>query len=164
MKNLLKKGIIVLLVTFILIQFYRPQKNTSDNSYTTEFFEKETQPPAPILETLQTSCYDCHSNETSYPWYYEVAPVSYWINDHITEGKKHLNFSDWASYNTKKKDDKIKELIEEVQSGEMPLSSYTWTHGKITEDQVKGLVAWAERNRVFYEFKMKYKEGESLER
>ncbi len=151
-----------MLAVFVGMQFYKPTMNISEGE-TTAFFEAETMPPAPILETLKTNCYDCHSNNTNYPWYHQVAPVSYFIDAHIQDGKKHLNFSDWESFSTKKKDHKIEELIEEVGEGEMPLKSYTLIHGNISEDQVKGLIAWGERNRVFYEYRMKYKEGPSQE-
>lgn len=152
MKKTFKKIAVLLLVVLIAMQFYRPEKNIS-NGYTTLFFETETQPPTPVLETLQTSCYDCHSNNTTYPWYHQIAPVSYWINDHIADGKKHLNFSDWERYSAKKKDHKMEELIEEVLEREMPLPSYTWTHGNITEAQVQALVTWAKQSRVIYELK-----------
>jgi len=160
MKPIYKKISWALLASLIVLQFYRPQKNVSELPVT-EFFENETQPPAPILATLQENCYNCHSNNTEYPWYNEIAPLSIFIDEHIKDGKKHLNFSDWASYSTKKKDHKMEELAAEVLSGEMPLKSYTWTHGNISEEQAQGLVAWAERNRVFYEYKMKYREDQS---
>tara|TARA_B110000285_G_scaffold233444_1_gene307281 strand:+ start:405 stop:893 length:489 start_codon:yes stop_codon:yes gene_type:complete len=159
MNKFLKKGLIFLVIVFIGMQFYTPEKNISE-TYSTAFFENETQPPAPILATLQNKCYDCHSNNTNYPWYNNIAPVSYWIDDHILDGKKHLNFSGWTTYSTKKKDHKIEELVAEVQEGEMPLKEYTWTHGGLTEDEVKGLIAWAERNRVIYQYALKYKNGQ----
>ncbi len=160
MKPIFKKIAWGMLAVFVGMQFYRPSMNISEET-TTAFFEAETSPPGPILETLQTSCYDCHSNNTNYPWYNQVAPVSYFIDAHIKDGKKHLNFSEWESYATKKKDHKIEELIEEIQEGEMPLKSYRITHGNITEEQAKGLIAWGERNRVIYEYKMRYKEGQA---
>ena len=159
MNKFLKKGLIFLVIVFIGMQFYTPEKNISE-TYSTAFFENETQPPAPILATLQNKCYDCHSNNTNYPWYNNIAPVSYWIDDHILDGKKHLNFSGWTTYSTKKKDHKIEELVAEVQEGEMPLKEYTWTHWGLTEDEVKGLIAWAERNRVIYQYALKYKNGQ----
>lgn len=159
MNKFLKKVLILVTIVFLGMQFYRPEKNISE-TYSTTYFEDETEPLAPILATLQNKCYDCHSNNTNYPWYNTIAPLSYWIENHISEGKKHLNFSEWETYSTKKKDHKIEELVAEVQEGEMPLKSYTWTHGGLTEEELKGLVAWAERNRVIYQYALKYKNGQ----
>lgn len=159
LKNMVKKVLLLVSLIFIGMQFYRPEKNIS-KTYSTSIFEKETNPPTPILATLQSKCYDCHSNNTEYPWYNNIAPVSYWIDAHVVDGKKHLNFSNWEQYSTKKKDHKIEELVEEVQEGEMPLKEYAWTHGSLTEDEKNGLIAWAERNRVIYQYALKYKNGQ----
>ena len=97
MKNMVKKALLLVGLIFIGMQFYRPEKNIS-KTYSTSFFENETNPPAPILTTLQSKCYDCHSNNTEYPWYNNIAPVSYWIDAHVEDGKKHLNFSNWEQY------------------------------------------------------------------
>ncbi|MFY9216568.1 MAG: heme-binding domain-containing protein, partial [Flavobacteriaceae bacterium] len=99
MKNMVKKALLLVGLIFIGMQFYRPEKNISE-TYSTSFFENETNPPAPILTTLQSKCYDCHSNNTEYPWYNNIAPVSYWIDAHVEDGKKHLNFSNWEQYST----------------------------------------------------------------
>lgn len=134
------------------MQFYRPEKNISQGNHTLVFLE-ETNPPNQVQEILQESCYDCHSNNTSYPWYNNVAPVSYWMSDHINEGKEHLNFSDWENYTLKKKDHKLEELIEEVEEGKMPLKEYKWTHdsAKLTQEQIDSLVSWAKRTRILYQ-------------
>ena len=99
---------------------------------------------------LKTNCYDCHSNHTVYPWYAEIAPVSFWLADHVKDGKKHFNVSDWESYSAKRKDHKLEELFEEVERGEMPLDSYTWIHGNISEDEQKILMQWAQLARLQY--------------
>ncbi|MCG8524267.1 MAG: heme-binding domain-containing protein, partial [Pseudomonadales bacterium] len=103
-------------------------------------------------QILKTACYDCHSANTEYPWYNTIAPVSYWLADHIEDGKKHLDFSDWQNYDEKKKDHKLEELIEEVKGGSMPLNEYTWTHAdaKLSEEQISALVSWAEKTRATY--------------
>ncbi len=149
--KIVKKIAILLLVVFVGMQFYRPEKNISEGDYVAAF-EKETQPPAEVREILKTACYDCHSANTEYPWYNNIAPVSYWLADHIEDGKKHLDFSNWANYDAKKKDHKLEEVIEEVKEGNMPLNEYTWTHAdaKLTENQISALVAWAEQTRANY--------------
>ncbi|KQC28817.1 heme-binding domain-containing protein [Flagellimonas eckloniae] len=150
--KVIKKIGIVLLIIFIGMQFYRPEKNTASGDYLA-IFEAETKPNESVKEILKTTCYDCHSDHTEYPWYNNVAPISYWLDDHIRDGKKHLNFSDWQNYSAKKKDHKLDELIEEVEEGKMPLDEYTWTHkeAKLTENQVKTLLEWARQARLPYQ-------------
>ncbi|MEN7549503.1 heme-binding domain-containing protein [Rapidithrix thailandica] len=100
--------------------------------------------PNDIKLLLQGSCYDCHSNQTAYPWYTSVAPVSWWIKHHINEGREHLNFSTWADYSTERKEHKLEECVEELKEGEMPLESYTWMHGnaKLSPEDRQKLVDW----------------------
>lgn len=149
--KIVKKIAIVLLVILIGMQFYRPDKNVAKGDYVTAF-EEETQPSPDVKEILKTACYDCHSANTEYPWYNNIAPVSYWLADHIEEGKEHLNFSDWENYDAKKKDHKLEEVIEEVKEGKMPLNEYTWTHAdaKLSDEQISALLAWADEARANY--------------
>lgn len=138
---MLKKILLALLVIFVLIQFFRIDKTVPEYEKSMDFMEI-TQPVAEVREILTNACYDCHSHETRYPWYSQVAPVSWWIKHHIDDGKKHLNFSEWGSYSEKKADHKLDECVEEVEEGKMPLSSYTITHGDadLTKEQKKLLV------------------------
>ncbi|MEC3966778.1 heme-binding domain-containing protein [Flagellimonas halotolerans] len=149
--KIVKKIAIVLLVVLVGMQFYRPEKNVAEGDYVAAF-ETETQPPTAVKQILKTACYDCHSANTKYPWYNNIAPVSYWLADHIEEGKEHLDFSDWANYDAEKKNHKLEELIEEVEEGKMPLKEYTWTHAdaKLSEEQINVLVAWAKETRANY--------------
>ena len=135
------------------MQFIRPDKNQTDDKDYVLAFESETKPTVEVKELLKTSCYDCHSNQTVYPWYNNIAPVSYWIDEHIEHGKEELNFSEWASYSVKKKDHKLEELIEEVEEGEMPLKEYTWTHAeaRFSDEQRKLLMDWAKEARSNYQ-------------
>ena len=146
-----KKLILLVLVILIGMQFYRPEKNRAEGDYVAAF-EAETNPSDEVKTILQSSCYDCHSANTEYPWYNQVAPVSYWLAQHIEEGKEHLDFSSWDTYSNKKKDHKLEELIEEVKEGEMPLKEYTWTHknARLSEQQVNLLLEWAEKAREPY--------------
>lgn len=151
--KIVKKIAVLLLVVFVIMQFFRPDKNSTDNQEYVAAFENETKPNIEVKQLLKTACYDCHSNHTAYPWYNNITPLSYWIDDHIEHGKEELNFSDWASYSVKKKDHKLEELIEEVEEDEMPLNEYTWTHAeaRFTEDQRKLLMAWAKEARLQYQ-------------
>ncbi|MBL7473152.1 heme-binding domain-containing protein [Robertkochia sediminum] len=150
--KLIKTVLVILLIVLAGMQFVRPEKNTSDNVATTDLILNE-KPPMEVAVVLKQACYDCHSNNTNYPWYAEVAPISYWIADHVEEGKEHLNFSAWTQYSAKKKAHKMEELIEEVEEHEMPLDSYTWMHkdAKLDEAQIEALNTWAGMLRAKYE-------------
>ncbi|PWL38574.1 cytochrome C [Flagellimonas aquimarina] len=150
--KIVKKIAVALLIIFVAMQFYRPEKNMAEGDYVAAF-EAETKPSPAVQQILETTCYDCHSANTVYPWYNNIAPVSYWLYDHIEEGKEHLNFSDWNNYSVKKKDHKLEELVEEVDEGEMPLNEYTWTHkeANLTADQKKLLMDWAKTSRSLYQ-------------
>lgn len=152
----MKKIALLLLVGFVIAQFFRPEKNAGNLASITAF-EAETKPPTDVKLILETTCYDCHSNITKYPWYNSITPVNYWINSHIKDGKKHLNVSNWQNYSTKRKDHKFDELIEEVEEGEMPLKSYAWTHSgaKLSEDQITSVLNWAKQVRTMYALKPK---------
>ncbi|WP_109438263.1 heme-binding domain-containing protein [Aquimarina sp. AU119] len=138
------------LLALVIMQFIRPDKNESDYATAVAFFEKETQPNEEVKSILRNNCYDCHSNHTKYPWYAEIAPVSYWLSDHIDEGKEHFDVSGWEQYSNKKKDHKLEELVEEVEEGEMPLSSYTWLHGNINDQEKEILINWVNTLRTQY--------------
>ena len=150
--KLIRKILIGLLVVFIAIQFYRPEKNISRENDTAMFL-RETNPPKEVRTILQNSCFDCHSNNTRYPWYNNIAPVSFWLADHIEEGKSELNFSEWETYSDKKKDHKLEELYEETERRSMPLKEYTWTHkeAKLTDAQIDAVVKWEKDTRSLYQ-------------
>jgi len=143
----LRYFLIIALVALVIIQFFRPEKNSGDYA-TIEAFETETNATAEVKAILKTNCYDCHSGVTEYPWYAEVAPISFWIEDHLVEGKEHFDVAAWDGYSLKKKDHKLDELIEEVEEGKMPLDEYTWLHGNITQEQKEVLENWAKLARV----------------
>ncbi|OUS01886.1 cytochrome C [Flavobacteriales bacterium 33_180_T64] len=151
--KIIKKIGIVLLIVFIIMQFFGPDKNEGDMTSINAFIA-DTNPPSDVYEVLKSTCFDCHSNVTKYPWYNKITPVNYWMANHVTEGKEHFNVSEWASYSVKKKDHKISELIEEVQEKKMPLPSYTYTHGdaKLTDAQIKAIVKWGNMVRFKYVF------------
>ena len=140
-----------LLLVFVGMQFIKPDKNLGLPEELEPFFV-ETNPSESVREILGRACMDCHSNQTSYPWYNQVAPVSYWIADHVKQGKGHLNFSAWDSYEAKRKDHKLEEVIETVESGEMPLKEYTWTHqgARLTSQERQALLDWAKNTRLLY--------------
>ena len=148
-----KKGInfflVLALVALVLIQFIRPEKNNGGYE-SVAFFEAETKPSIKVASILKERCYDCHSNQTVYPWYSETAPFSLFLNKHILQGKKHFNVSEWGNYTAKKKEHKLEELVEMVENGEMPLWSYTIVHGNLSKDEKKLLLQWCGLARLQY--------------
>jgi hypothetical protein len=108
-----------------------------------------------IANILETSCYDCHSNNTIYPWYTNIQPVGLWMQDHVNEGKDELNFSEFATYSAKRADHKMEEVVEVLQEDEMPLSSYTLIHGnaKLNDEQKRAVIDWAKGIRAQIDYK-----------
>jgi hypothetical protein len=150
LKNLpFKKIGIVLLMVFVLMQFFRIDKTNPAIKPETDFIYN-THPSPGIANILKTSCYDCHSSETVYPWYSNVAPVSWWLKNHIIEARHKLNFSEWTTLSSKKADRKLKECVENVQEEEMPLFSYTLIHrdAVLSEDQRHALIVFFESLRT----------------
>ncbi|WP_340155856.1 heme-binding domain-containing protein [uncultured Winogradskyella sp.] len=151
--KIIKKIVLLLLVVFIIAQFFGPDKNEGDFS-SVEAFYADTNPPEDVKMILTNACNDCHSDSTRYPWYNNITPVNYWLAEHVADGKKHFDVSKWNDYSDKKKDHKLDELIEMVEEKEMPLDSYTWTHGeaKLSQDQIDSVITWAKKVRLKYAF------------
>lgn len=132
-------------VVFIGIQFLPsgmpPNKPDDENSITHSGIVTET-----VLSKLRTSCFDCHSNQTNFPWYSKIAPTSWFLADHIKEGRSHLNFSEWETYNNRKKVRKLQDIVDEVKSGDMPLKSYLIIHkgARLSDEDISSITAWAD--------------------
>lgn len=143
--SILKKIAYTLLIVFVVLQFIRPTKNSSDTIAATDIRNHYNVPPD-VENILKTACFDCHSNNTVYPWYTNIQPVGLWMQDHVNEAKKELDFSAFASYTPKKMDHKYEEIIEMVKEDEMPLFSYTVIHSdaKLTQQQKEILITWAD--------------------
>ena len=102
--------------------------------------------PQAVETVLERACYDCHSNKTKWPWYSGVAPLSWWIVDHVNEGREHLNFSEWERMNPEDQKEAMEEIIEEVEEQEMPLSSYVLGHPEaaLTNRDIEVLREWVQ--------------------
>jgi hypothetical protein len=141
---MIKKIFLFLVVVFVLIQFVRPAKNRAGD--TAKDIRTKYAVPDSVANILARACNDCHTNNTRYPWYAEVQPVAWWLNNHIVNGKRHFNLSEYAgrriNYQYKKMDD----CIEQIDKGEMPLESYTWIHKDaiLTEAEKATLKNWCE--------------------
>jgi heme-binding protein len=138
----MKNRLLGIFLVFILIQFVRPEKNVSRDS--TNDITTVMQVPESVKQIIKTSCADCHSNNTKYPWYSEIAPVSWYLAQHVNEGKEHLNFSEWAAYNKDQKNHILKDLDEKLTAHEMPLKSYLILHNEavMSKSQYNTILNW----------------------
>ena len=152
----LKRIIVILFLVFIIIQFFQPSKNNNDISSANDI-SSLVHVPDTVQQILKVSCYDCHSNNTRYPWYTNIQPVGWWLNHHVEEGKEHLNFNEFTNIPPTEKRTtrerqlkKLEEVKETVEEGEMPLSSYTLIHtnAKLTKEQKQILIDWSDSARM----------------
>ena len=142
----MKKALLILFLGFILIQFFRIDKTNPPINEGMDFLTiKKT--PETIANQIRNSCYDCHSNETKYPWYSNIQPFGWFLKKHIEDGRKHLNFSTFATYEPKRQAHKLYESVEMVENGEMPMESYLLMHpeAKLSESQRAEIVNYFKR-------------------
>jgi hypothetical protein len=144
MKKTLKIVVIIFIIAFIIIQFIRPSKNIGEEIAANQITAVQ-QVPDDVQQILKVSCNDCHSNTTYYPWYSKIQPAAWFLDDHIVEGKKELNFSEFANYPTYRRYKKFKEIGKEVKGGDMPMNSYTLLHrdASLNADQKLLIENWA---------------------
>ena len=140
-----KKAIIGLLAALIIIQFIKPDRNLSDDQ--TYNISSKYPVPENLNHILEVACNDCHSNKTRYPWYSNIQPIAWWLEHHVTDGKRHLNFSEFTRGRIAIQNHKLEEVIEMVEELEMPLPSYTYLglhkEANLTEEQRKIIIDWA---------------------
>ena len=117
----MKKLLVLLVVVLIGIQFIPVER-------TNPLISWDISAPDNIASILRTSCYDCHSNETNWPWYSYVAPVSFMVAGDVKDARKRLNFSEWDKYDGSERQKLLEKIIEEVEKEDMPLTMYTFTH------------------------------------
>ncbi len=125
--RIVKTIALVLLLAFVVIQFVHAELNRSDVVPKTDFLLGNKAPKS-ISTILQESCYDCHSNNTQYPWYNKVQPIAWYLEDHIKNGKAELNFNEWNNFSDRRKNSKLKSIINQIEDDDMPLSAYTLIH------------------------------------
>jgi hypothetical protein len=140
--KLYQKILLALLVVFLLMQAIRPTRNLSAS--TENDISVSYAVPDEVKTILAKACNDCHSNKTEYPWYANIQPAAFWLNDHVVDGKRHFNFNEFNKYRIAKQYKKLEECIEEVKEGEMPLESYTIIHKNaiLTEAEKITLTNW----------------------
>jgi hypothetical protein len=152
---MLKKIALVLLTVLVIIQFIHPAKNKSEGVQANNIAALYPV-PADVKTVLDKACMDCHSNNTRYPWYSKIQPVDWWLTDHVNEGKRELNFDEYANKPVRYRYRKIEEAIEQVKKGEMPLNSYTWIHKDaiLSDTEKNAFYAWCEG--ILSDIKAKY--------
>jgi hypothetical protein len=139
----------IILVVLLLIQLWRPGKNLGEIE-TAEDFIQVSGVPDTLARIFMRSCYDCHSNRTNYPWYGSVAPASWFLNKHITEGKAHLNFSSWGILDRAQKVSRLNRICDECTDGSMPLKSHLVIHrsARLTPGEIQAICTWTEQEAM----------------
>ncbi|SDR68073.1 heme-binding domain-containing protein [Opitutus sp. GAS368] len=134
-----------LLAALVAVQFVPTPRNTGPTEGPASLAARE-KVSGQVKAMLQRACYDCHSDNTKYPWYAAVQPVAWWMNQHVTDGKAELNFSDFARYDTKRTVRKLQAVADEVRDHGMPLASYRLMHpeARLTDAEIALLAKWAE--------------------
>lgn len=134
------RALVIVFFIFIAMQFIRPEKVEYKKDLSTEL-----KAPEEVKKILVKACYDCHSNEINYPWYSNVAPFSWVVINHTTEGVSALNFSNWEKYNYVLKEEKLKAIYRTVYSA-MPLPAYAWVHkdAELTKEERQMIRDWTE--------------------
>lgn len=141
--KILEWALLALAVVVVGVQFVRPAR-TNPPIVTSNSVESHLQIPSHVATILDESCNDCHSNKTSWPWYSNVAPVSWFVIDHVNHGRSHLNFSEWGRFDRREAEEMLKEICKEVQAGAMPLGTYTPLHAgsELTNEEITILCDW----------------------
>ena len=144
MKRVLKIMLTIVLFIFIAIQFYQPALNVDKGQVYTTDFTQVYKMPVEVKAMFQTSCYDCHSNNTNYAWYDYVQPARALVENHIKNAKQDLNFYEWCTYSNRKQERLLNSIKEQIETKQMPLSSYTIMHenAKLNDEQIKVLTNW----------------------
>src|SRR5690348_649344 len=142
---MLKKILLAFAAILVIIQFFRPERNLSDDN--TYHMSTKYVIPENVSTIMKGACNDCHTNKTEYPWYANVQPVAWWLASHVNDGKRHLNMSAFTNRPIAYQNHKLEEIMEQVKEKEMPLPSYKWLglhpNADLTEEQAGQIVSWA---------------------
>jgi hypothetical protein len=144
MKKSIRKIVVIGFIIFLLMQLYQPARNSDNGQVLPAHITRLYSMPTEVQTILQTSCFDCHSNNTNYPWYSYIQPARFFMEEHIKDGKKDLNFSEFGNYSKRKQESKLKAMGKQIKSDEMPLSSYTLIHKNaiLTTTEKEELINW----------------------
>jgi hypothetical protein len=149
MKKNLRIIIGVIAAGLLILQFFKPAKDNPPVDPKLDLITVNN-PPENVRVMLKTSCYDCHSHETVYPWYFGFAPVAFRLNDHITEGREEMNFSEWEKYPAKDRQKYVRRAVRFIEQDKMPLWDYKLIHteSKLTDEQKKELTDWFKNLKI----------------
>ena len=140
-----KKILITLLALFLIIQLFRPEKNNSNDLTNAITIKYEV--PEEVAVILKNACNDCHTNNTVYPWYANIQPAAWWLEEHVVDGKRHLNLSDFINLPIAVQNHKFEEIVEVIDENEMPLESYTYLglhqEANLTSSEKDIIKGWA---------------------
>jgi hypothetical protein len=153
MKKILKIFSVLLVLAFIIIQFINRPEKTSSNEITEDDITRQANLPSDVEKILKRSCYDCHSNQTVWPWYSNIAPVSWLVAKDVREGRKDMNFSTWGKLSDNKKSKLLSEICDLISENEMPLPVYLIMHSeaKLSDEDKKILCDWASEELKKYD-------------
>lgn len=145
MVKTLKVAAVCLALAFAAVQFVRPAR-TNPAEVPGRALEHRVEVPPEVAEVLGRACADCHSNRTTWPWYSQVAPASWFVADHVEQGRRHLNFSDWP-YDARESADVLRQVCRTARAGTMPLDSYVLLHprARLTPRDVEALCDWTDK-------------------
>lgn len=151
MLKILKWALILIACIVVGVQFIRPAR-TNPPVDPSQTIESNSQMTPEVASILDRSCRDCHSNKTAWPWYTNVTPINWWLTNHVNDGRHDLNFSEWAKLPPDRRERKLRQVCDEVQDGNMPLSSYLPVHpaARLSDQDKKTLCDWTdvERHRL----------------
>ena len=145
MKKIIKIVLIIVIIAFIVIQVFRPDR-ISFNEVNADDVTKKMQVPENVHQILKRSCYDCHSNHTVWPWYSNIAPMSWLVAKDVRNGRAKMNFSEWGKIPASKQEARLESICDEVKEDEMPLKQYLLIHSdaKLSPADKDALCKWAE--------------------
>lgn len=146
MRAAIRWAAIVFVLTFIAVQFVRPARTNPPSPAAASLLR---QAPPQVASILDRSCRDCHSNDTRWPWYSGIAPLSWGLVSHVNEGRDNFNYSEWTSYDEDDQDKFLGAMCNLTKRGRMPLPSYLWIHrgAKLSADDVAAICSWTEKMR-----------------
>ncbi len=147
-KKILFTTLALMLIIFISIQFIRPERNISNQILQTDV-SNTFNIPRNVYTLLKNACYDCHSNNTNYPWYSNIQPVGWFLAGDIKNGKSKINFSEFGALSLRRQISKLRGIETQIKNGTMPLSSYQLMHkeAQLTEKQKGLLIDWLQKTK-----------------
>jgi len=145
--KLAKKILTVIVIAFVAIQFFRPDRNIASQASSSDI-SGVLRVPDTVKVILQNACYDCHSNNTRYPWYINIQPAGWWMSGHIADAKDNLNFSEFGGYTQRKQISKLEGVAGVIEKDIMPLRSYRMMHksARLSANEKNLLIDWAHQS------------------